>query len=127
VTGDQYEAIYGPGGARDPLLRERLARTRRPGMELVISAHKSVAELGVIGRAEHMHRIMEAERGATLEYLDTPPRQLGASGARGARLRHLPSPQRGRSGDPLGQAAHTGGRAAACMAGRTRGRQLARS
>ena len=39
-------------------------------MELVISAHKSVAELGVIGRAEDMHRIMDAERDATLEYLD---------------------------------------------------------
>src|SRR4051812_36558479 len=50
VTGDQYEAVYGPGGARDPLLGHRLVRTRRPGMELVISAHKSVAELGVVGR-----------------------------------------------------------------------------
>src|SRR4051794_694076 len=78
VTGDQYEAIYGPGGARDPLLRVRLARTRRPGMELVISAHKSVAELGVIGRAEDMHRIMDAERDATLEYLDELTRQRGA-------------------------------------------------
>src|SRR3954470_13262258 len=78
VTGDQYEAIYGPGGARDPLLGDRLARTRRPGMELVISAHKSVAELGVIGRAEDMHRIMDAERDATLAYLDRLTEQRGA-------------------------------------------------
>src|SRR6476469_2783322 len=56
LTGDQYEAVYGPGGACDPLLGHRLVRTRRPGMELVISAHKSVAELGVMGRAEDMHR-----------------------------------------------------------------------
>ena len=50
---------------------------RRPGMELVISAHKSVAELGVIGRAEHMHLIMDAERDATLDYLDQVTRQVG--------------------------------------------------
>src|SRR4051794_12816470 len=87
VTGDQYEAIYGPGGARDPLLGTRLAATRRPGMELVISAHKSVAELGVIGRAEDMHRIMDAERDATLGYLDA------VTGDRGAR--------RGRSQKPV--------------------------
>jgi conjugative relaxase-like TrwC/TraI family protein len=39
-------------------------------MELVVSAHKSVAELGVIGRADDMHAILDAERDATLEYLD---------------------------------------------------------
>src|SRR4051794_21736441 len=49
VTEPQYEAVFGPGGARDPILGTRLVTTRRPGMELVISAHKSVAELGVIG------------------------------------------------------------------------------
>src|SRR5436190_19250133 len=107
VTGDQYEAIYGAGGARDPLLRVRLARTRRPGMELVISAHKSVAELGVIGLAEDMHRIMDAERDATLDYLDTLTRQRGArrgrdqlatatSGLTYAVTRHATS----RAGDP---------------------------
>jgi hypothetical protein len=37
VTDDQYEAIYGPGGARDPMTGERLVSTRRPGMELVIA------------------------------------------------------------------------------------------
>jgi conjugative relaxase-like TrwC/TraI family protein len=83
VTADQYEAIFGPGGARDPLFGHRLVATRRPGMELVISAHKSVAELGVIGRAEDMHRIMDAERDATLDYLDTLTRQRGARRGRG--------------------------------------------
>jgi len=52
-------------------------RTRRPGMEIVISAHKSVAELGVIGRAEDIHRILDAEREATMAYLDRVTRQMG--------------------------------------------------
>ncbi len=70
VTSEEFHALFGPGGAVDPTTGERLVRTRRPGMELVIAAHKSVAELGVIGRAEHMHRILDAERAATLAYLD---------------------------------------------------------
>jgi len=82
VTEAQYEAVYGPGGAVDPTTGERLVNTRRPGMELVIAAHKSVAELGVIGRAEDMHRILDAERNATLAYLDDLVRLRG--GRRGA-------------------------------------------
>ena len=70
VSQGEYEAVYGPGGARHPVTGERLVSTRRPGMEIVISAHKSVAELGVIGRAEDMHKIMDAERDATLAYLE---------------------------------------------------------
>jgi conjugative relaxase-like TrwC/TraI family protein len=107
VTDAQYEAIFGCGGACDPTMGDRLVSTKRPGMELVISAHKSVAELGVIGRAEHMHRIMDAERAATLAYLDDLTRRIG--GRRGeaavraptgglvyAVTRHATS----RSGDP---------------------------
>ena len=107
VSGEEYEAMYGPGGARHPVSGEPLVSTRRPGMELVISAHKSVAELGVIGRAEDMHRIMDAERDATLAYLDRITRQMG--GRRGeaaiatptggliyAHTRHATS----RAGDP---------------------------
>ena len=67
---------------RQPLLRRHLrpgwgdrpqrpvngsCHAKRPGMELVIAAHKSVAELGVLGRAEDMHAIMDAERDATLQ------------------------------------------------------------
>ena len=77
VTSAQFHALFGPGGAVDPTTGERLVRTRRPGMELVIAAHKSVAELGVIGRAEHMHRILDAERDATLHYLDRLAIQQG--------------------------------------------------
>ncbi|HEX7277802.1 MAG TPA: relaxase domain-containing protein, partial [Acidimicrobiales bacterium] len=46
VTDEQYEALFGEGGACDPTTGERLVTTKRPGLELVISAHKSVAELG---------------------------------------------------------------------------------
>ena len=41
-----------PGGFRRPAVGRRLVATRRPGFELVVAAHKSVAVLGVIGRAE---------------------------------------------------------------------------
>src|SRR5256885_13489634 len=50
VTDPHYQAIFGPGGACDPTTGVGLVSTRRPGIDLVISAHKSVAELGVIGR-----------------------------------------------------------------------------
>src|SRR3954449_12219001 len=43
VDDASYDAIYGPGGATDPLLGVRLAATKRPGIELVVAAHKSVA------------------------------------------------------------------------------------
>ena len=64
-------------GRRIPASGVRLAATRRPGMELVIGAHKSLAVLGVIGRAEDMHAVMDAERDATLAYLDDVTRRFG--------------------------------------------------
>lgn len=70
VAPHAYRAIYGPGGAVDPVTQERLVKALRPGMELVVSAHKSVAMLGVIGRADDMHRILDAERDATLGHLE---------------------------------------------------------
>ena len=77
VDNPSYDAIYGPGGACDPATGERLVNSRRPGMELVIAAHKSVAELGVLGQVENMHAIMDAERDATLAYLDRITRERG--------------------------------------------------
>jgi conjugative relaxase-like TrwC/TraI family protein len=77
VTDTGYEAIYGPGGATHPTSCVRLVGTRRPGMELVIGVHKSLAVLGVIGRAEDMHDVMDAERDATLAYLDDVTRRFG--------------------------------------------------
>jgi conjugative relaxase-like TrwC/TraI family protein len=84
VTEHQYASIYGEGGAKDPVTGEGLVRTLRPGMEIVIAAHKSVAELGVIGRAEDMHAIIDAERDATLGYLDRLTRQRGGRRGRAA-------------------------------------------
>jgi conjugative relaxase-like TrwC/TraI family protein len=70
VDLSDYRAVFGVGGAHDPRNGRRLVGCLRPGLELVISPHKSVAELGVIGRAEDMHEIVDAERDATLDYLD---------------------------------------------------------
>lgn len=84
VESREYKAIFGPGGAADPDTRIRLANTKRPGMELVVSAHKSVAELGVIGRADDMHAILDAERDATLEYLEQVMGERGGRRGRAA-------------------------------------------
>lgn len=84
VTAEQYEAIFGPGGARDPATGQRLASTKRPGLELVVSAHKSVAELGVIGRVDDMHRILDAETAGTIHYLDQLTRNHGGRRGRAA-------------------------------------------
>ncbi|MGH9151074.1 MAG: relaxase domain-containing protein, partial [Acidimicrobiales bacterium] len=78
-----------PGGARDPHLGTRLVATRRPGMELVVSAHKSVAVLGIIGRAEDMHAILDAETDATLAHLEAWFVRQG--GRRGKAQRRAPT------------------------------------
>ncbi|MFN8038894.1 MAG: MobF family relaxase [Acidimicrobiales bacterium] len=84
VGADHYEDLFGVGGAHDPICGTRLVKTKRPGMELVVSAHKSVAELGVMGRAEDMHRIMDAERDGTLAYLDAVTLAMGGRRGRAA-------------------------------------------
>ena len=56
-----WRALFGPGGPHHPVSGERLVGCLRPGMEIVVSPSKSVAELGVIGRAEDMHPIFDAE------------------------------------------------------------------
>jgi conjugative relaxase-like TrwC/TraI family protein len=71
VTPDGYEAAFGVGGFRAPATGERLVATRRPGFELVVSAHKSVAVLGVVDRAEDMHSILDVETAATMDWLDS--------------------------------------------------------
>jgi conjugative relaxase-like TrwC/TraI family protein len=70
VSEAAYRAVFGPGGVRDPETGTRLVSAVRPGMELVVSPAKSIAELGVIGRADDMNAIVDAERDATLGYLD---------------------------------------------------------
>jgi conjugative relaxase-like TrwC/TraI family protein len=70
VTPEAYEAAFGSGGFRHPASGERQVGTRRPGFELVVSAHKSVAVLGVLDRAEEMHSILDIETAATTDWLD---------------------------------------------------------
>jgi conjugative relaxase-like TrwC/TraI family protein len=77
ATPESYRAVFGPGGACLPRTGAKLVSTRRPGIELVVSPHKSVAELGVLGRADDMHAIVDAERDATLAYLDRMCREIG--------------------------------------------------
>ena len=77
-----WPALFGAGGPHHPESGERLVNCMRPGMELVVSPGKSVAELGVIGRAEDMHAILDAETAATLEYLDHVARVQGGRGGR---------------------------------------------
>ena len=83
VTDAQYDSVYGPGGFRDPTTGTRLVSTRRPGIELVVSAQKSVAVLGVIGWTEEMHSILDAETDATLGFLDEWVRGGGGSAGPG--------------------------------------------
>jgi hypothetical protein len=89
ATPEAYRAVFGPGGARLPRTGAKLATTRRPGLELVVSPDKSVAELGVLGRADDMHTIVDAERDATLAYLDAMVRKIG--GRRGDSVRFTPT------------------------------------
>jgi conjugative relaxase-like TrwC/TraI family protein len=107
VTADAYEAAYGPGGFRDPATGEQLVSTKRPGFELVVSAHKSVAVLGVIDRADAMHHLLDVETDATMDWVDAWFRQRGGRRGRAqvrtatgglvyARTRHGTS----RAGDP---------------------------
>ena len=77
VDLDEWRAVFGPGGACDPESGERLVHCMRPGMEIVVSPHKSVAELGVIGKAEDMHVLLDVEREATLAYLDQVVQEQG--------------------------------------------------
>jgi conjugative relaxase-like TrwC/TraI family protein len=77
VGVEEWRAVFGAGGARHRESGERLVHCLRPGMELVVSPHKSVAELGVIGRADDMHSVLDAERDATMAYLDEVVRQQG--------------------------------------------------
>jgi conjugative relaxase-like TrwC/TraI family protein len=107
VTDEAYDSMFGPGGAVDPRTGWRLVRTARPGVELVVSAHKSVAVLGVLGAVDDMHAIVDAETDATMAFLDTWFRRQGGrrgraqirthtSGLLWARTRHLTT----RAGDP---------------------------
>ena len=103
VTREAYRLAFGPGGFRDPLTGQQLVRTRRPGFELVVAAHKSLSLLGVVGRADDMHAILDAETAGTMGYLEGWAQSAGRAagpgrgghadvgvGVRGDPARHLP-------------------------------------
>jgi conjugative relaxase-like TrwC/TraI family protein len=84
-----------------------LATGKRPGVELVVAAHQTVAVLGLIGRVDDMHAILDTEGDATLAYLDEwftrqggrrgkAQRRTPTTGLLWARTRHATS----RAGDP---------------------------
>jgi conjugative relaxase-like TrwC/TraI family protein len=77
VDLDEWRAVFATGGPHHPDSHERLVGCLRPGMELVVSSHKSVAELGVLGKPEDMHAIADAERDATMAYLDEVVQEQG--------------------------------------------------
>jgi conjugative relaxase-like TrwC/TraI family protein len=77
VTRDTYRLAFGPGGFRDPLSGQQLVRTKRPGFELVVAAHKSLSLLGVAGRADDMHAILDAQTAATMGHLEGWARTRG--------------------------------------------------
>jgi conjugative relaxase-like TrwC/TraI family protein len=79
VTPEAYRLAFGPGGFRDPLSGQQLVRATRPGFELVVSAHKSLSVLGVVGHADDMHAIHDEQTAGTLDWLD------GWAQARGGR------------------------------------------
>jgi conjugative relaxase-like TrwC/TraI family protein len=84
VTAHAYRSAFGPGGFRDPVTGQQLARTRRPGFEVVVSAHKSLSLLGVLGRADDMHAILDAETAGTMAYLDAWAQTRGGRRGRAA-------------------------------------------
>jgi conjugative relaxase-like TrwC/TraI family protein len=77
VTREAYRLAFGPGGFRDPLTGQQLVRTKRSGFELVVAAHKSLSLLGVTGRADDMHAILDAQTVATMAYLEGWARSRG--------------------------------------------------
>jgi conjugative relaxase-like TrwC/TraI family protein len=84
VTREAYRLAFGPGGFRDPLTGQQLVRTKRPGFELVVSAHKSLSLLGVVGCADDMHTILDTETAGTLGYLEAWVQNRGGRRGRAA-------------------------------------------
>jgi conjugative relaxase-like TrwC/TraI family protein len=84
VTRDAYRLAFGPGGFRDPLTGQQLVRIKRPGFELVVSAHKSLSLLGLVGRADDMHAILDTETARTVGYLEAWAQSRGGRRGRAA-------------------------------------------
>jgi conjugative relaxase-like TrwC/TraI family protein len=84
VTREAYRLAFGPGGFRDPLTGQQLVRTKRPGFELVVAAHKSLSLLGLVGRADDMHATLDAQTAATMRYMDGWAQSRGGRRGRAA-------------------------------------------
>ncbi|MGH9152391.1 MAG: MobF family relaxase, partial [Acidimicrobiales bacterium] len=84
VTPEAFRAVFGSGGCRHPVTGERLVRTKRPGFEIVVSAHKSLSVLGVIGRADDMNAILDAQTQGTTEWLEAALQAFGGRRGRAA-------------------------------------------
>jgi conjugative relaxase-like TrwC/TraI family protein len=86
VTPAQYDAVFGPGGLRDPLTGERLVNAKTPGFEIVVAAHKATALLGILGEteAEDMHTILDVETTATIDWLEASMQETGGRRGRAA-------------------------------------------
>jgi conjugative relaxase-like TrwC/TraI family protein len=89
VTAEAYAAAFAEGGFTDPLTGRRLVNVKRPGVEIVVDLHKSVALLGVIGQADDMHAILDAETAATMGHLEALVLERG--GQRGVARRRTPT------------------------------------
>src|SRR5262245_52796492 len=84
VTPEAFRAIFGPGGARHPATGERLVNTTKPGFEIVVSVHKSVSLLALVGRADEMQAILDAQTDATIEWLEDAMQHWGGRRGRAA-------------------------------------------
>ena len=72
-----WRALFGAGGAHHPESGERLVACMRPGHGAGGQPGQVGGRAGVIGQAEDMHAILDAETAATLEYLDQVTREQG--------------------------------------------------
>ena len=84
VTPEVFRAVFAPGGCRHPGTDEQLVRTTRPGFDIVVSAHKSLSLLGLVGRADDMHAILDAQTQGTLDWLETAMQERGGRRGRSA-------------------------------------------
>jgi conjugative relaxase-like TrwC/TraI family protein len=84
VTPEAFRAIFGPGGCRHPVTGERLVSTTKPGYEIVVSVDKSVSLLGMLGRSDDLHAILDAQTQGTMASLEAAMQERGGRRGRAA-------------------------------------------
>jgi conjugative relaxase-like TrwC/TraI family protein len=101
VEQADYDALFRPN-PRDPVTGKTMAATRIRGVEFVVRAPKSVSCLGVLGAADDMHAILDAQVAGEMGYLERVMEEKGGrrgreqvrcatSGLTYARTRHATS------------------------------------